>query len=213
MKNLVVRSFVLMVALYFSPLTTAGVITFDNRAEFEAYVNEYFVDDLEGIREGDVGPVGRPGFDLAYSWDFDYWGCADNFFCGSNPANPFTLDQTNDWIWAYYGGMFTFEQGITAFGFDFVNPESDSTNGPVVLNSLSSSLTANGSFFGIASATGDFLDTVQLDFPEGYLGLDNITMSTTSNGIQVSEPPAVVLFVLAVSGLFWFRKFYRKQQN
>ena len=207
MKQFVVALCVLPI-LCSSFFTSAGIITFTDRSLFESYINDFVVDELDGISLGHTSGHSRNG----YSWTMDDFGCVNNTGCNYyGNANPL-IAPGNNWIWTYHSGSFNFDFAITAFGLNFANPYYDN-NAQLGLNSLLSGMQRNGSFFGIATTDGSALSSISYQQYSSYLGIDNITYSTTPNGIRPQQIPAPLSLAVLAAGLVLLRLCRAKKAN
>ena len=59
----------------------------------------------------------------------------------------------------------------------------------------------NGSFFGIATTDGSTLSSISYQQYSSYLGIDNITYSTTANGVRPQQIPAPWSLAVFAAGL------------
>ena len=180
--------------------TSAGIITFTDRSLFESYINDFVVDELNGISLGRTSGQSRNG----YSWTMDDFGCVNNTGCSYyGHTNPL-VTPGNNWIWTYQSGSFNFDFSITAFGLNYANPYYENS-ARLGLHGLVSGMQPNGSFFGIATTDGSMLSSISYQQYSTYLGIDNITYSTTANGAQPQQIPAPWSLAVFAAGLLLLR--------
>lgn len=194
MKQSVVALFV-FVSWFSSIAAHAGIISFTDRSLFESYINDFVVDEFNDINLGPAFGRSRAG----YSWTMNDYGCVNSLGCTSpNSVNPF-VGNNNNWIWTYGSGSFNFNFGITAFGFDYVNPYNSNT-AQLGLNTMLSGVQSNGAFFGIASTDGSYLPAIAYLQSQSFMGFDNLTYSITANGSStpIPEPWPLAVFALAL---------------
>ena len=183
-------------------LTSAGIITFTDRSLFESYINDFVVDELNGISIGIGSTLGRSR--TGYSWTMNDYGCVNSSGCNIyGNTNPLTTPG-NNWIWTYQSGSFDFDFGITAFGLNYANPFYENS-AQLGLNNLLSGMQPNGSFFGIATTDGSTLSSISYQQYSSFLGIDNITYSTTANGIRPQQIPAPWPLAVFATGLVLLR--------
>ena len=176
--------------------TSAGIITFTDRSLFESYINDFVVDELNGISIGSTLGRSRNG----YSWTMNDFGCVNSSGCNFyGNTNPLTTPG-NNWIWTYHSGNFNFDFGITAFGLNYANPYYENS-ARLGLHGLVSGMQPNGSFFGIATTDGSMLSSISYQQYSSYLGIDNITYSTTANGVRPQQIPAPWSLAVFAAGL------------
>lgn len=175
-----------------SGLAQADVLTFTDRAAFQAAVADYQVDDLNDLRDGQGrdASIQRDG----YSINIQSYGCASGpGQCGDNSAQGFFYPA---YLWTYNAGNFKFDRAINAFGLDFGRYLHSQT--AVVLNGHSYAAT-NGGFFGIIDTASTFTSVSYAGNGSGSL-LDNVTFGTTQ-ATDVPEPASIALFAAALAGL------------
>jgi len=179
----------------FTASASAGIVTFNDRGLFESYIGTFVVDNLDTAS-------GSSSSDLSnddYSWTMSDYACVNSSGCSYSGTNPFD-EGSNDWVWTYGSGSFEMNFEITAFGLDFANPHNADT-GEVGLEGFNSGIKANGSFFGVATDDGSTLNSIAYLQNTSYLGFDNVTYSTTVNGVGVSEPHTLAIFSLLLMGI------------
>ena len=72
-----------------SGFANAGLITFTDRALYEAYINGAVMDDFLDVTDGS----GSTGIRSGYSWNMSDFGCASGTGqCGDNSAQNFSYD-------------------------------------------------------------------------------------------------------------------------
>jgi len=195
MKVALVKTLFCLSFLCVSSVSSAAIITFDDRAAFESYIGAFTVDNLDGITQG----ASNSGVRDDYRWSMTDYGCVDSIGCTYGSDNPFT-SPGNDWVWTYGSGTFIMDIGVSAFGLDYVDPYF-TTSAQVGLAGFNSGINPNGSFFGIATTDGSLLYNINYTQFSTYQGFDNVTYSTTPNGMKVPEPSTLALFSLALMGL------------
>jgi hypothetical protein len=178
-----------LIAFLASLSAQAAVLTFTDRAAFEAAVSGYTVDDLNDLDDGFMNTIARG----AYSIEIESFGCKSGAFqCGDNSAQGF---QYPAYLWTYSAGTFEFSNAINAFGIDFGAYRQSTAN--VSLNGQAYS-SANGGFFGILDTSNTFTTVSYSAGGSGSL-LDNVTYRTPSPA-QVPEPGSMALFLIALAG-------------
>lgn len=175
-----------------SSFAQADVLTFTDRAAFQAAVAGHQVDDLNDLLDGQGGDsfIQRDG----YSINIQSYGCVSGpAQCGENSAQGFFYPA---YLWTYNAGSFTFDRAINAFGLDFGRYQSSQT--AVELNGHRYAVT-NGGFFGIIDTGSTFTSVAYSATGSGSL-LDNVTFGTM-RAADVPEPASIALFGAALAGL------------
>lgn len=174
----------------------ATVLTFTDRAAFEAAVAGHTVDDLNDLNDGRVDDLDRG----AYTFAAPAYGCSSGpFQCGDNSAQGFEYPA---YLWTYAGGTFTFGRAINAFGIDFGVYQQSTAY--VLLNGHAHS-SANGGFFGILDTANTFT-TVRYDAGGSGSLLDNVTYGMAGAPAEVPEPGSLALFGIALAGAGLLRR-------
>ena len=120
---------------------SAGVITYTNRAAFEAAVGSFTTDNLDNVQQGSL-PAGLNRGNYAFT--MNSYGCVGGpGECGDNQIDGFFYPA---YIWTYGSGSFNFTSPIYAFGLNYGDYERSTAS--VTLNGYTAS-TTNGGFFGI----------------------------------------------------------------
>jgi hypothetical protein len=194
MNRSVLKAALAGLILSVSSFANAGIITFTDRVDYEAYINGAITDDFLDVTDGS----GSTGVRSGYNWDMSDFGCASGpGQCGDNSSQNFSYD--DNYIWTYNNGSFTFDSNIFAFGFDF---GSANGNTSVTLNGLQSQQTSTGGFFGIASTDSQGFNVVNYTKPTNYGLFDKLTYATQAvNATQVPEPSTLAIFALGIMGL------------
>jgi len=184
---------------------TAGIITFSDRATFEAYAGSFVTDDLETVSssQGTLAPASQTTASGEFSWTMSSYNCEDGLGCdatfgGLTPNSHMMESSGDDFIWTYDNGVFNFQSGISSFGMQY-----GSFNGftSVSLNGISSGTHASGSFFGIASDDNATFTQVTYAVTTANGSFDEVTYSRTNTGSQVPAPATLALFGLGLAGL------------
>ena len=183
----------------------AAPVAYTDRALFEAALDSFTIDPLNGIPSGfvDKDIISRSnytiGVDLVY-------GCVNLAGCDGSG-----IDGDNSYLWTYgsanpnlYGSAdpnnFVFDSQINGFGFDFNNPNS-STPSNAILAGVNSPNTSG--FFGIIDNVPFTSISQFMTLPNtpglNYMWIDNITYGSSINPVPV--PAAVWLFGSALIGL------------
>lgn len=173
----------------------ASVLTFTDRAAFQAAVAGYTVDNLNSLVDGPRSVTDRG----AYSINMSSFGCSSGAGqCGDNSPQGFTYPA---YLWTYNSGTFTFLAPINAFGIDF--GFNGSATPSVTLNGEQYSR-ANGGFFGILDTAATFTTVSYASLGSGSL-LDNVTYGAT-NQQAVPEPASLALLMIGLSGIGAMRR-------
>lgn len=168
----------------------SAVLTFTDRAAFQAAATGYSLDNLNNVGDGSQITRDRG----AYTIDFTSFGCSSGVGqCGNNSAQGFTYPA---YLSTFGSGNFVFASAINAFGLDFGMAGSESAT--VTLNGKSYSH-LNGGFFGIIDTSAAF-KIVSYVAASGAL-IDNITYRT-----QLPEPAPLALFGIALAGFGVLRR-------
>jgi hypothetical protein len=186
-----------LIAFLASLSVQAAVLTFTDRATFQAAVSGYTVDDLNDLTDGQEldSNIDRG----AYSIHMRSYGCASGpGQCGDNSAQGFEYPA---YLWTYSGGSFDFVKPINAFGIDF-----GAYQHPIAVVFLNGEKysSANGGFFGILD-TSNFFTSVSYSAGGSGSLLDNVTYGTAGPA-QVPEPGSMALFVIALAGFGVLRR-------
>jgi hypothetical protein len=174
-----------------SGFANAGLISFDNRIDFQNYVSSFQLDDLTSVTQG-VSSLGQDRGD--YSWNMSSYGCQTTGDCGDNSSEGFV---TGGYVWTYGDGAFTFDNAINAFGIDYTYR--NGTNDRITLNGLASQTSPTGGFFGIVDTTSTFT-TVNYTARGSSSLFDNVTYGSESVE-TVPEPTTLATFALGLMGL------------
>lgn len=175
--------------------TQAGVITFDNRTAFEAYIGSKTTDNLTDIPSGFGTSFNRT--DFSYSGDF--YGCVTGANeCGDNSSIGFDYP---GYVWMYETGQFSFNSGISAFGLD-LGRRGGSTE-TIALNGFNAPTLSSFSstFFGIATDDNSLFSSVTISGVTSGDLFDDVTYSSTPNGNNGSNVPAPAPLALLGLGL------------
>jgi hypothetical protein len=178
-----------LVAIVASLNTHASVLTFSDRAAFEAAVGAYTVDNLDDLTDGPFTSRNRSD----YTININSFGCNSGpGQCGDNSAQGFVYPA---YVWTYAGGSFQFNVAINAFGLDFGHYSS--SNAAVTLNGEPYARTGGG-FFGIIDTDNTFT-TVTYDTNGSGSLFDNVTYGVS--GAEVPEPSSLALLAIAMAGM------------
>jgi len=212
-KSINIKSLIVgILALVLSTSVNAGILTFDDRAVFETFVNNYTVDGLDDI----ASSYYSSGIDRGdYAFTTPVYGCSNSLSCGDNSNQGFSYRYMS----TYGDGSFVFDTSINAFGMDFGIYDGSNYGSnletTIYLNGYSRTVSAidKDSFFGIVDTVNSF-DTIsysrdQIIYDTVYSNsggiVDNITYGVVS---AVPVPTAVWLFG---SGLIGLARFARKK--
>jgi hypothetical protein len=186
---------VALIAFMASLSAQAAVLTFTDRAVFEAAVSNHSVDNLDNLTDGWVNYIDRG----AYTINIQSYGCSSGpSQCGDNSAQGFEYPA---YLWTYNGGTFEFGRAINAFGIDFGTYQHAWAQ--VSLNGQSYS-SNNGGFFGIIDTTDTFTTVTYAGGGSGSL-LDNVTYGM-AGAAEVPEPGSIALFGIALAGAGFLRR-------
>lgn len=184
-----------LVACLASLSAQADVLTFTDRAAFEAAVSGHTLDDLDDLTDGTKTNIDRGDYTINI-WSF---GCNSGpSQCGDNTAQGFKYPA---YLWTYSSGSFAFANAINAFGIDFGTYYGSAAQ--VSLNGHSYSR-ANGGFFGIIDTANTFTTVSYAAGGSGSL-LDNVTYGM-AGASEVPEPGSVALFAIALAGVGILRR-------
>lgn len=185
-----------LIAFLASLSAQAAVLTFTDRASFEAAVAGHTVDNLNDLTDGLQSSIDRG----AYSINIRSWGCSSGpGQCGNNSAQGFEYPA---YLWTYNPGTFDFGSAINAFGIDFGVYQQSVAQ--VSLNGQSYS-SAGGGFFGIIDTANTFTTVSYAAGSAGSL-LDNVTYGMAGAPAEVPEPGSVALFAIALAGVGVLRR-------
>lgn len=184
-----------LIAFLASLSAQGAVLTFTDRAAFEAAVSGYTVDDLNDLNDGPMSTINRG----AYNINIQSYGCKSGAFqCGDNSAQGF---QYPAYLWTYNAGTFEFSNAINAFGINF-----GAYGQPMAQVSLNGQAysSATGGFFGILDTSNTF---TTINYSAGGSGslLDNVSYATAA-AAQVPEPGSIALFAIALGGIGLLRR-------
>jgi hypothetical protein len=175
----------------------ASILTFTDRAAFQAAVAGYTVDNLNNLTDGEGRDASINRGD--YTIHIESYGCASGpGQCGDNSASGFVYPA---YLWTYNAGTFDFANAINAFGIDFGMYGSPLAT--VSLNGLQYSKT-NGGFFGIIDTENSFTSVRYAAGGSGSL-LDNVTYGV-AGAQEVPEPGSIALLLIGVAGLGSLRR-------
>ena len=186
---------VVLVAFLASLSAQAAVLTFTDRATFEAAVSGHTVDTLDDLADGRTDNIDRG----AYSINIQTFGCSSGpNMCGDNSTQGLHYPA---YLWTYGAGSFDFGSAINAFGIDFGMYQQPIAQ--VSLNGQSYSST-NGGFFGIIDTENSFTTVSYAAGGSGSL-FDNVTYSM-AGASEVPEPGSIALFAIALAGVGVLRR-------
>ncbi len=208
-----IKTKIMAATLILSSSANAAILTFDDRATFEAYVNGVTIDTLENLSSSYYFSLNRGD----YTYDASAAGCTNSLDCGDNSNQGFSYNYAR----LYGAGNFVFDIPVNAFGMDFGiydgSSYGSSLKTTIYLNGYSRTVTAvdQNSFFGIVDTSNNLGNIAYsreqsvYDFaPESSGGLvDNITYGSVS---AVPVPAAVWLFA---SGLIGIAGLARRKQS
>jgi len=178
-----------------SSLANAGIITFTDRAIYEAYISGSVLDDMLDVSQS----FNTGGIRSGYNWNMNDYGCVTSG-CGDMSSQGMSYD--DNYIWTYNNGAFTFDENIFAFVFDFgsYNSATSGLQTQVTLNGYVSQQTLTGGFFGIASTDSQGFNVVNYTKSTQYGLFDKVTYATQSVN-AVPEPSTLAIFALGIMGL------------
>lgn len=186
---------VALIAFLASLSAQAAVLTFTDRAAFEAAVSGHTIDRLNDLTDGPANNIDRG----AYTINIQSYGCSSGpYQCGDNSAQGFEYPA---YLWTYGGGTFEFGRAINAFGIDFGTYQQSQAQ--VSLNGQAYS-SANGGFFGIIDTTNTFTTVNYAAGGSGSL-FDNVTYGM-AGAAEVPEPGSIALFGIALAGAGFLRR-------
>jgi len=184
-------------------VANARLLTFTDKATFDAYTGGGVVDDLESADSNGTVISGD------FYWTMIDYNCRDGSGCHATSSGNRGMMQSDDddFIWTYDDGEFVFAEGIASFGIQFGSYYGGSA---VILNGQSSGVQASGSFFGIASDDNTLFTNVLYAKSHVYGSFDDVTYSRSNQSVpSVSEPSTLAIFALSVIGLT-SRRFKKK---
>ncbi len=176
--------------LSMSSLANAGIITFTDRASYEAYITNSVLDEMLDVSQS----FNTGGVRSGYSWNMSDYGCVTGG-CGDQLSQGMSYD--DNYIWTYNNGSFSFESNIFAFGFDFGSYNGSTS---VSLNGYQSQQTSTGGFFGIASTDSQGFNVIDYTKSTQYGLFDKVTYATQAK-TSVPEPSTLAIFALGIIGL------------
>ena len=190
------------IAFAISSFANAGLITFNDKALFDAYTGGGVVDDMESAGSS-TGSSTHTTATNDFSWTMSDYNCENGYGCsatfGGTTGNSLMMQSAgDDFIWTYGNGNFVFSSGITSFGIQF---GSYYGNSEITLNGLSSGVQASGSFFGIASDDNATFTNVAYTKSLVYGSFDDVSYSRSNIIASVPEPSTLAIFALGMIGL------------
>ena len=178
----------LFVALSFIvvSVSNASLITYTDRATFEAALSSFSVDDYTDITAGYLTFLDRGEYSVTSG---GMYGCVNApGSCGPQPPAGDGIG-----LFHYSGNdTFTFDVAINGFGFDYGQTASTHATKPIIDGVISSGLQG---FFGFIFDVAK--TTVVLNQNSNYLITDNLTFGVTA----VPEPSTLAIFALGMIGL------------
>lgn len=195
---------IMAATLILSSSANAAILTFDDRATFEAYVGGVTIDTLEDMSSSWYGSLDRGD----YTYDGSAYGCTNSLACGDNSNQGFSYNYAS----LYGAGNFVFDIPVNAFGMDFgIYDGSNYGIGletTIYLNGYSRTVTAvdENSFFGIVDTTNN-LGSIAYSREQIIYGgtptssggiIDNVTYGSVS---AVPVPAAVWLLASGLIGI------------
>jgi len=213
---------VISASLFLSPIASAGLIFFDDRAAFEAASGLSGVN--EDFEQANVAPGGVGGTTNPLNAFTD-----DNLFSTGEIVSGLNIGASNGAVVALGAGVvgdsigvgadlfsastsIFFDTGYTAIGLDlYVATSSDTVDitmfnmhGAEIASTAVSGISRSLSFFGVIS-DGELITKIDFNSQSGAGEIiDNVTFENAT--VDIPEPSSIALLVLSFAGLSFSRR-------
>lgn len=200
------RCLVAAILVLISASSHANLLYFTDRAQFEANLAAFTVDDFSSLTSRGQGSYSSS----VVTYTGSMWGCTDDNSSDTGCEFGSVFDVPgNEWLWTYNnGGLFSTPSNVSAFGFDFASTISPFEVSALSINGFASTNLDSG-FFGVLSTDNSSIGSqfqISWSASNNYMGYDNIITSSSVRTTSVSEPGSLLVLALGYIGFAAFRK-------